>query len=126
MNASNEDVTHATATTEAAMEPQSVPVNVYEAKEAVVIVAPMPAVTPADVHVEVYPGDPASLRFWAHVRSSGPREYLVREWEYGGYERQLDLPAGYGGGIEATLHNGQLAIRVLRGAPNERIDFTLT
>ena len=43
-----------------------------------------------------------------------------------GYERQLDLPAGYGGGIEATLHNGQLAIRVLRGAPNERIDFTLT
>ena len=126
MNASHEDVTHATAATEAAMEPQSVPVNVYEAKDAVVIVAPMPAVTPADVHVEVYPGDPASLRFWAHVRSSGPREYLVREWEYGGYERQLDLPAGYGGGIEASLHNGQLAIRVLRGAPNERIKITLT
>ena len=28
--------------------------------------------------------------------------------------------------IEATLHNGQLAIRVLRGAPSERINLTLT
>ena len=107
MNASNEDVTQSTAHAEASMEPQSVPVNVYEAKEAVVIVAPMPAVTPGDVHVEVQPGEPASLRFWAHVRSSGPREYLVREWEYGGYERQLDLPAGYGGG--ARGHAAQRA-----------------
>jgi len=37
---------------------------------------------------------------------------------YGGYERELDLPPGFGGGVEATLTNGQLAIRVLRGEPN--------
>ena len=74
------------------MRPQSVPVNVYEATEAVVVVAPLPAVTPDDVYVEVRPGDPATLRFWAHVRSAGPRDYLVHEWEYGGYERQIDLP----------------------------------
>ena len=29
----------------------------------------------------------------------------------------IDLPAGFGGGVEATLTNGQLAIRVLRGEP---------
>jgi len=48
-----------------------------------------------DVRVELSPGDPALLRFWAHVRSAAPREYLRKEWEYGGYERVLELPAGY-------------------------------
>lgn len=106
------------------MTPQSVPVNVYETSGALVIVSPLPAVTSEDVQVELHPGEPARVRFWAHVRSSGPREYLVREWEYGGYERQLDLPSGYGGGVEATLNNGQLAIRVLRGTVKDRVDIT--
>ena len=119
MSASNEDVTQSTAETEAGMAPQPVPVNVYEASEALVVVAPLAAVTAADVQVEIHPGPPATLRFWAHVRSSGNRQYLVREWEYGGYERQFELPAGYGSAVEATLNNGQLVIRVLRGDPVE-------
>ncbi len=117
MSASNEDVTESTAATEAQMAPQAVPVNVYEASEALVIVAPLPAVTADDVQVELHPGDPATLRFWAHVRSAGPRDYLIHEWEYGGYERELELPEGFGAGVEASLNNGQLAIRVLRGTP---------
>jgi HSP20 family molecular chaperone IbpA len=124
MNASHDDVTQSTVETEAAMIPQSVPVNLYEASGALVIVAPMAAVTPNDVRVEVHPGSPPNVRFWAHVRSSGPREYLLREWEYGGYERQLDIPDGYGAGVEATLKNGQLVIRLLRGEPNRRVDVT--
>ena len=96
------------------MHPQSVPVNMYEASGALVVVAPLPAVTVDDVTVELSPGH---LRFWAHVRSAGPRDYLLHEWDYGGYERELDLPAGFGAGVEATLSNGQLAIRVLRGEP---------
>ena len=115
MNVSHQHVADATAATEAEMRPQSVPVNVYEASGAMVVVAPLPAVTNDDVRIELRPGDPATLRFWARVRSAGPRDYLLKEWEYGGYERQLDLPAGYGAGLEATLHNGQLAVRVLRG-----------
>ncbi len=117
MSASNEDVTESTAATEAQMAPQAVPVNVYEASEALVIVAPLPAVTADDVQVELHPGDPVTLRFWAHVRSAGPRDYLIHEWEYGGYERELELPEGFGAGVEASLNNGQLAIRVLRGTP---------
>lgn len=115
MTASNEHVAEATATTEAEMRPQSVPVNVYEATEALVLVAPMPAVRSEDVCVELHPGEPSTVRFWAHVRSAAPREYLLHEWEYGGYERQLELPAGWGGGVEATLRNGQLVARVRRG-----------
>ncbi len=108
------EVRDATAEVEDEMRPQPVPVNVYETTHALVVVAAMPAVTADDVTIELRPG---CLRFWAHVRSAGPREYLVHEWEYGGYERELDLPDGFGAGIEASLANGQLAIRVLRGEP---------
>jgi HSP20 family molecular chaperone IbpA len=112
--ASHGDVRAATEAVEASMTPQRVPVNVHETSEALVIVAPLPAVTAKDVTVELRPG---AVRFWAHVRSAGPRDYLVHEWHYGGYEREVDLPAGFGGGVEATLSNGQLAVRVLRGEP---------
>jgi HSP20 family molecular chaperone IbpA len=109
---SHRQVVEATAAMAATMRPQRVPVNVYETSGALVVVAPMPAVTASDVTIELRPG---SLRFWARLRSAPPREYLIQEWEYGGYERQIDLPDGYGSGVEASLVNGQLAIRVLRG-----------
>ena len=108
------DVKAATEAAEASMTPQRVPINVHETGGALVIVAPLPAVTAKDVTVELKPG---SVRFWAHLRSAGPRDYLVHEWHYGGYEREIELPAGFGGGVEATLMNGQLAVRVLRGEP---------
>ena len=105
-------VVETTAETERTMRTQKVPVNVYETSGALVVIAPLPAVTADDVTIDLRPG---TLRFYAHLRSSGPRDYLVHEWEYGGYEREVEVPAGYGAGVEATLTNGQLAIRVLRG-----------
>jgi HSP20 family molecular chaperone IbpA len=111
-------VVEATAATERTMAPQRVPVNVYETSAAMVVVSPLPAVTADDVTVELRPG---SLRFWAHLRSAGPRDYVTHEWDYGGYERELDVPEGFGGGVEASLANGQLAIRVLRGATEELV-----
>lgn len=112
---SHQAVVDATAVAEATMPAQRVPVNAYESAGAVVVVAPLPAVTADDVTVELEPG---TLRFWAHLRSAAPRDYLVREWDYGGYEREVEIPDGYGAGLEASLANGQLAIRVLRGAPS--------
>ena len=110
----HQDVVDATAAKETTMSPQPVPVNVYETTGALVIVAPLPAVTADDVTIELRPG---TLRFWAHLRSAPPRQHLVHEWDYGGYEREVDLPGGYGSAVEASLANGQLAIRVLRGEP---------
>ncbi len=107
-----QQVVEATSAAEAAMRPQRVPINVYETPAALVILAPFPAVMPTDVTIELEPGH---LRFWAHLRSAGPRSMLVQEWDYGGYERDVDVPPGFGSGVEATLTNGQLAIRVLRG-----------
>jgi HSP20 family molecular chaperone IbpA len=92
--------------------PQTVPVNMYEAGDAVVVVAPLPAVTPQDVTVTVA-GD--HLVIEAALRTAAPKDYLLHEWRYGGYRREVTLPTGYGGQGEATLANGQLAVRVLRG-----------
>ena len=116
----HQQVKEATAATEATMRTQQVPVNVYEASGALVVVAPLPAVTPDDVTIELRDN---CLRFWAHLRSSGPREYLVNEWEYGGYERQVDVPEGYGSGLEAGLANGQLVVRVLSGAFDQDVQI---
>ena len=86
-----QQVVDATAATEASMRTQTVPVNMFETTEALVVVAPLPAVTADDVTIEL---TGATLRFWAHLRSAAPRNYLVHEWDYGGYERVVELPAG--------------------------------
>ena len=93
-------------------ETMSVPVNVYEGEEALVVVAPLPGVMPEDVDLSV---DGGQLRISAAMRSPAAKEYLVHEWHYGPYERIVDLPQGFAGGGTATLGNGQLAIRLTRG-----------
>ncbi len=93
-------------------ETMRVPVNVYEAEEALVVVAPLPGVRPGDITVAVE-GD--QLHIAASMRSPAAKEYLVHEWHYGPFERTVDLPEGFGGGGTATYGNGQLAIRLTRG-----------
>ena len=97
---------------EAGGETMVVPVNVYEAGEALVVVAPLPGVQAGDVDVSVE-GD--QLRITAAMRSPAAKEYLVHEWHYGPFERVVSLPDGFGGGGTATFGNGQLAIRLTRG-----------
>ena len=107
-----QQVKDATAEAADSRPPQNVPVNVYETTNALVVLAPMPAVQAEDVTIELTPG---KVRLCAELRSAGPRDYLINEWDYGNYEREVDLPSGYGGGVEASLMNGQLAVRVLKG-----------
>ena len=94
-------------------ETMRVPVNVYEAGEALVVIAPLPGVMPGDITVAVE-GD--QLRIAASMRSPAAKDYLVHEWHYGPFERTVDLPEGFGGGGTATFGNGQLAIRLTRGS----------
>lgn len=117
---SHDEVRAATDETARSMTPQNVPVNAYETSGAFVIVAPFPAVTEQDVTVELTKGE---VRFCAELRSAGPREYAIHEWEYGGYERSVSLPDGFGSGVEASLSNGQLVVRVLAGdfAADQRV-----
>jgi HSP20 family molecular chaperone IbpA len=96
----------------AAGQPQSVPVNMYEAEQALVLVAPLPGVMADDIEV-VVEGRQATIS--AAMRSSAPKDYLLHEWHYGPYERVVELPDGFGGSAEATFANGQLALRIERG-----------
>ena len=105
-------VQDATAAAGAVLEPQRVPVNMYEAGDAVVVVAPLPAVMPEDVTIT---RSASRLSISARLRTAAPKDYLLHEWTYGAYEREVDLPPGFGGPVEASLANGQLAVRVLRG-----------
>ena len=97
---------------EAGGETMHVPVNVYEADEALVIVAPLPGVMPGDVEVVV---DGTEVVIRAAMRSPAPKDYLVHEWHYGPFERSLTIPEGYGGDAKCSFGNGQLAVHLGRG-----------
>ncbi|MDQ6840281.1 MAG: Hsp20/alpha crystallin family protein [Actinomycetota bacterium] len=102
---------------------QTIPVNMYQTPHAVVVVAVAPAVTPDDVVVE-RTGRHLSIR--ARLRNAADRDYLLHEWTYGDYERNIDLPDGFGGGLEASLVNGQLVVRILQGPvkPGDKVAIT--
>ena len=103
--------------------PQNFPVNMYEAGDALVIVAPLPAVAPDDVSIHVE-GDRVVIE--AALRTAAPKDYLLHEWRYGGYRREVPIPAGFGAGAEASLANGQLAVRILRGDAQAPVDIKPT
>ena len=97
--------------------PQHVPVNMYEAEQAIVLVAPLPGVMDDDISVVV---DDKRVTIAADRRTRAVKDYLLHEWHYGPYERTVDLPPGFGGKAEATFANGQLALRIERGGRGGR------
>ncbi len=107
----------------AAGRPQQVPVNMYEAEQAIVLVAPLPGVMADDITV-VVEGGTATIA--AEMRTKAEKDYLLHEWHYGPYEREVELPDGFGGRAEASFANGQLALRVERGDGGVRRQVEIT
>ncbi|GAC1528717.1 MAG: hypothetical protein NVS3B12_01070 [Acidimicrobiales bacterium] len=101
-----------------ASQPQTVPVNMYETDEAIVIVAPLPGVMASDIEITV---ERDRVRIWAEARSLAPKAYLRHEWHYGPYERVVDLPEGFEGEPNASYGNGQLAFSIGRGGSRTEI-----
>ena len=92
---------------------QSFPINMYETDGALVVVAALPGVMLDDVNVEI---DGRTMRITAGERSAAQkRDYLVHEWNYGPYQRDVDLPGDFAGKVEASFGNGQLAVRIVKG-----------
>ena len=88
-------------------EPQSVPVNVFETENELMVVAAMPGIEADNIDIQV---DDGYLTIRADKRGPGQERhrYLRREWSYGPYERTIELPldvdvekanASYGNGI---------------------------
>lgn len=93
-------------------EPRRVPVNMYETDGALVLVMPLPGVMADDISVDV---EDERVHVTATQRTPAEKDYLTHEWDYGPYERMVTVPTGFGGAVEATFGNGQLAIRIERG-----------
>jgi HSP20 family protein len=94
-----------------AHDPVTVPVNMYEADEAYVVIAPLPGVMPDDIDVRL---EGKTLGIAANMRTPAVKAYLMHEWHYGPYERTVDLPRDVSGRIETSFGNGQLAVRVFK------------
>jgi HSP20 family protein len=103
---------------ETATHPQTVPVNVYETDEALVVVGALPGVMADDIEVSVVPG---RLTITATMRTAAPKDYLRHEWHYGPYFREVEIPEDFGAQVTASFGNGQLAIQLGRGTPDGRV-----
>lgn len=93
-------------------DPQRVPVNMYEAEAAVVLVLPLPGVMAEDITVDI---DEGRVHVNAVQRTPAEKDYLTHEWHYGPYERMVSVPPEFRGTPSATFGNGQLAVRIERG-----------
>ncbi len=107
----------------AAGRPQMVPVNMYEAEQALVLVTPLPGVMADDITVTIE-GRTATIA--ADMRTKAVKDYLLHEWHYGPYERSVEIPDGFGGQAEASFANGQLALRIERGDGGARRQVVIT
>jgi HSP20 family protein len=73
-------------------DPTAVPVNVFENDRELIVVAPMPGVTPEDISIDVTDDGRLILRATMHGEGQERIAYLTREWSYGPYERTILLP----------------------------------
>jgi len=98
---------------------QSVPVNVFESNDILMITAMMPGVQEEDVEVTAR-GNTLTIeaRERADIKpeETGKR-YLRHEWRYGPYHRMVELPyAVDASSAEATLGDGVLTVRLNKAA----------
>jgi HSP20 family protein len=89
----------------------AVPVNVFENDRELMVVAPMPGVSPEDVSIDVTDDGQLTLRAAMHGEGQERIAYLVREWSYGPYERTVTLPCAVDAlRANVTYGNGVLSI----------------
>lgn len=97
-------------------EEQWVPVNIFEHQEGLMVVAPMPGLQAEDVDISV--SDNTLTLRGNRTPGQEDREYMVKEWDYGPYQRSIELPFPVDmDHVAATLDNGVLTVN-LRKSPS--------
>ena len=98
-------------------DPTAVPINLFENDRELVVVAPMPGVTPEDISVDVLDDGMLIVRARMHGEGQERRQYLVREWTYGPFERSLQLPVPVDAArANLTYGNGVLTVALPKAA----------
>ncbi|MCA1595128.1 MAG: Hsp20/alpha crystallin family protein [Chloroflexi bacterium] len=91
---------------------QAIPVNVFHTPDQIVLVAPMPGASPDDIEVSVA-GDTVHLRAEFRGPHQEEKQYILREWTYGPYERSIQLPFGVDAErTNASFNNGVLVLNL--------------
>lgn len=101
---------------------QTVPVNLFEAEDVLMIIAPMPGLQEDDIDITVR-GNSLTVegRERADLKQDSGKRYLRHEWRYGPYRRTIELPyAVDAASAEAAFGNGVLTVR-LQKAETERV-----
>lgn len=95
---------------------QTIPVNLYETADELVVVAPMPGLEPTDIVIDI---TAEALTLYGELRGIGQerRQYIAREWSYGPYLRTVRLPVPVDSArLNATYSNGVLTVALPKGA----------
>jgi HSP20 family protein len=89
---------------------QSIPVNVFETDEVLMVVAPVPGLQQEDIEITAR-GNTLTIegRERADLKPESPKRYLRHEWRYGPYAVDPST-------AEATMGNGVLTIRLTKAA----------
>ncbi len=89
----------------------AVPVNLFENDRELMVVAPMPGVSPEDISIDVTDDGQLTLHSAQHGEGQERIDYLLREWSYGPYERTIELPCAVDAmRANLTYGNGVLSV----------------
>ena len=108
---------------------QTVPVNIFEGEEFLMVTAAMPGVQQEDIEISARGN---SLTLDARERGDiKPEEtgkrYIRHEWRYGPYHRTVELPYAVDAGkAEATLGDGVLTVRLTKAATERSHKINIT
>lgn len=92
-------------------DPTAVPINMFENDRELMVVTPMPGVSPEDISIDVTDEGTLTVRSVQHGEGQERVSYLLREWSYGPYERTIELPCAVDAGrANLTYGNGVLSV----------------
>lgn len=103
---------------------QTVPVQVYQTENRLVLAAPMAGLEPQDISVRIA-GDRVTIRGAYRGSRRDQPEVLISEWTMGPYQREVVLPHPVNGALtNATYGNGVLVLSMPRLEPGEEAHTT--
>ena len=96
--------------TTASQQPQTIPVQIHQSDDRIVLAAPMPGLEPQDITV-IIAADRVTVRGEYRGSRQDAPEVVVSEWTIGPYYREIVLPQPVNGPMtNATYGNGVLAL----------------
>jgi HSP20 family protein len=114
--------------TTASQQPQTIPVQIHQSGDRIVLAAPMPGLEPQDITV-IIAADRVTVRGEYRGSRQDAPEVVVSEWTIGPYYREIVLPQPVNGPMtNATYGNGVLALsmpKLEQGAQSGYTEFQL-